>query len=137
MNEGKHIKIQVYGVAFEILKSATLIEKFLLDMVHAAGMRELGKPHVYDIKEALSLMGLEPDKDEPEGVTGFVVLSTSHVAIHTWPHREYAVIDLFSCRDFENSDVLGVVSEVLKPKKVSTHDLSFSLELPDTHASDP
>lgn len=131
MREGKHIKIQVYGATREILNAVVSIEKLLLEMVHAAGMRELGKPHVYDIPETLREMDLEPDREEPEGVTGIVVLSTSHVAIHTWPHRGYAIIDLYSCRDFKEGDAVNVVVDALSPKKIMVYDLSYSLDLPD------
>lgn len=132
MKEGKHIKFQVYGVAFDKLTDVAIAEKLLLDMVYAAGMRELDSPHVYDIKKTLLSMGVEPDECEPEGVTGIVVLSTSHVSIHTWPHRGYAVIDLFSCRDFEECGVEKIILDILGPlTKITTHDLSHSLELPD------
>jgi len=130
MREGKHIKFQVYGATREKLNDVVPIEKLLLEMVHAAGMRELGVPHVYDIPETLREMDLEPDREEPEGVTGIVVLSTSHVAIHTWPHRGYAVIDLYSCRDFKEGDTVNVVVDALSPKKIMVYDLSYSLDLP-------
>lgn len=135
--EGKHIKIQIYGVKFHLLNDVSLVNKFLLDMVHAAKMRELDKPHVYDIKETLTKNGFEPDKDEPEGVIGIVVLSTSHVAIHTWPHRGYAVVDLFSCRDFEERDITWLIVDILKPTKMAVHDLSFSLEMPEIREHEP
>lgn len=33
----------------------------------------------------------------PHGLTGFLMLSTSHLSIHTWPEHRYIAIDLFSC----------------------------------------
>jgi S-adenosylmethionine decarboxylase proenzyme len=33
----------------------------------------------------------------PHGVSGVVVIAESHVAIHTWPERGYAAVDIFSC----------------------------------------
>jgi S-adenosylmethionine decarboxylase len=33
----------------------------------------------------------------PHGVSGVVVISESHVAIHTWPEHGYAAVDIFSC----------------------------------------
>lgn len=31
------------------------------------------------------------------GVTGFAIISESHVAVHTWPEHGYAAIDIFTC----------------------------------------
>ncbi len=34
---------------------------------------------------------------EPHGISGVVVIAESHIAIHTWPERRYAAIDIFTC----------------------------------------
>ena len=33
----------------------------------------------------------------PAGVSGVLVISESHLAIHTWPEHRYAAVDLFTC----------------------------------------
>jgi S-adenosylmethionine decarboxylase proenzyme len=33
----------------------------------------------------------------PHGVSGVVVISESHLAIHTWPEYGYAALDVFTC----------------------------------------
>lgn len=33
----------------------------------------------------------------PQGYTAMVLLSESHISIHTWPERNTACIDIFSC----------------------------------------
>jgi len=126
----KHVKIQIYGVDFGKLKDVLVAERFLIAAIKAAGMRALDQPWVYDIREELEAQGEKLDPTEPEGVTGIVVLSTSHAAIHTWPHRGYAVFDLFSCTDFETEKVERVVQERYSPKRITVKDLSYSLELP-------
>lgn len=37
---------------------------------------------------------------EDAGVTGVVLVEDAHISVHTFPERGRAVIDLFSCRDF-------------------------------------
>ncbi|GAB6181415.1 adenosylmethionine decarboxylase [Desulfotomaculum defluvii] len=34
---------------------------------------------------------------EPQGVSGVVVISESHLTIHTWPELAYAAVDIFTC----------------------------------------
>lgn len=36
-------------------------------------------------------------KFEPQGVSGVVVISESHLTIHTWPELGYAAVDVFTC----------------------------------------
>lgn len=33
----------------------------------------------------------------PLGVSGVVIISESHLAIHTWPEHSFAAVDLFTC----------------------------------------
>ena len=33
----------------------------------------------------------------PQGVTAVCLLSESHLSIHTWPEKNYAAIDIFTC----------------------------------------
>jgi len=33
----------------------------------------------------------------PQGVSGVVIISESHFAVHAWPEHEYAAVDLFTC----------------------------------------
>ena len=35
----------------------------------------------------------------PYGVSGAVIISESHLAIHTWPEYGYASVDLYTCGD--------------------------------------
>lgn len=39
---------------------------------------------------------------EPWGVSGVVVISESHLAIHTWPEYGYASVDLYTCGDINS-----------------------------------
>jgi spermidine synthase len=34
---------------------------------------------------------------EPHGISGVVVIGESHLAIHTWPERAFAAVDVFTC----------------------------------------
>lgn len=40
----------------------------------------------------------------PWGISGVVVIAESHLAIHIWPEKNYAAIDLFTCGDSVRMD---------------------------------
>ncbi len=35
----------------------------------------------------------------PHGVSGVLVLAESHLSVHTWPERNYAATDIYTCGD--------------------------------------
>ncbi|MHB8566059.1 MAG: bifunctional adenosylmethionine decarboxylase/class I SAM-dependent methyltransferase [Nitrososphaerales archaeon] len=53
------------------------------------------------------------------GFTIFALLSQSHIAIHTWPERNYVACDIFSCGGQLDSATKFLI-EAISPKSVST-----------------
>lgn len=49
----------------------------------------------------------------PQGVTGVVMLAESHLAVHTWPERSYAAVDLFTCGNLDPQPGLDYLAECL------------------------
>jgi S-adenosylmethionine decarboxylase len=43
----------------------------------------------------------------PFGISGFVVIAKSHLSIHTWPEYRYAAVDIFSCGDMFQPEVVA------------------------------
>lgn len=129
MTHGRHIKIIGLGNA-DLLRDVERIKTLLVSMVDLLGMRCLGQPHMYEVEEEISKLGVEPFEDEG-GVTGVVVLSTSHCAIHTWPLRSYFVMDVFSCRDFDSALVEPMLKNFLHTTRLKMTDLTYAL-IPDT-----
>lgn len=69
----------------------------------------------------------------PQGVSGVVIISESHLTIHTWPEFGYAAIDLFTCGTKADPwKAFKYITSYLKAKKVTTMELkrgSLPLEL--------
>ncbi len=42
----------------------------------------------------------------PCGVSGVLIISESHIAIHTWPELGFAAVDVFTCGDRLNPDLI-------------------------------
>lgn len=46
-----------------------------------------------------TLLHLHAEPFTNNGMTAVAVLAESHIAVHTWPERDYIAIDLFTCGD--------------------------------------
>ena len=79
---GRHVLAELYGCAFEALDDLEQVQKHMKDAALAAGAE---------------IRGCVFHKFSPQGVSGVVVISESHLAIHTWPELGYAAVDVFTC----------------------------------------
>ena len=85
----KHVLFTLKGCPFEVLDDSEFIRKLLYNTV----------------KECkATLLDLNVHKFEPQGVTGFAMISESHISIHTWPEKNMAVCDIFTCGDGQLTD---------------------------------
>lgn len=55
------------------------------------------------------------DIEGNEGVTGTVVITTSHISIHIWPNvpEPYIRLDVYSCKDFCPNVVICFIDETM------------------------
>lgn len=81
---GTHLLLDLAGAPFATLDDPSVVESALVDTVAAM------EAHV---------LGVHLHRLEPQGISGVVVISESHLTIHTWPERGEAAIDLFTCGD--------------------------------------
>jgi S-adenosylmethionine/arginine decarboxylase-like enzyme len=128
--KGNHFKLCFLGDR-KALGDVDIVRKFVTDLVPAIRMKLLSEPHAYSVPIELEKASLDCEEDEG-GVTCVGVLSTSHVSIHTWPERSYAVLDVYSCREFRVETVITHVMFVFSAlrERVFVNDLSASLRYP-------
>ena len=84
---GRHVLAEVYGCSFDILNDVKKVEEIMVNAALEAGA---------ELREVVF------HKFSPQGVSGVVVISESHLAIHTWPELGYAAVDVFTCGDRVN-----------------------------------
>lgn len=53
------------------------------------------------------------------GISGVVVLSESHISIHTWPERNFAALDIFMCGDCNPYKAIPVLKRAFSPANVN------------------
>ncbi len=77
-----HTLVELEGCDPESLKRVPSVREAMLEAVRAGG-----GTIVESVFHAFS----------PWGVSGVVVITESHVTIHTWPEHGYAAVDILSC----------------------------------------
>lgn len=87
--DGIHYLIEFFGCDRKQLNSVTFWKNILLKSVSDTSMKVL-HTHFY--------------KFTPEGLTGYVLISTSHISVHTWSELYYAACDVFSCADGKETE---------------------------------
>jgi S-adenosylmethionine decarboxylase proenzyme len=110
---GRHILVEFYGCNREKLNDLKLIEETMI------GAAEYAKATVVDDVF---------HKFNPHGISGVVVISESHLAIHTWPEYGYAAVDLFTCGESVDPwDAFFFLSRELEAESNTTMELKRGL----------
>jgi S-adenosylmethionine decarboxylase len=91
--KGLHIIADLYHCSRDkaeggLLTSAGKLRSLCVGACEAVGLTVLGE-HFHQFDGA--------DATQKGGTTGTVVLAESHLAIHTWPERDCATLDVYVC----------------------------------------
>lgn len=100
------------------LNDIEFLRETLLEVVRMLDMQVVDGPRLHKVE--LDRRKLESEDDDG-GVTGVVVVSTSHVSVHTWPLRERFSFDVFSCREFDWQVVDDFLRDRMNVKKRASH----------------
>ena len=91
--QGLHLTADLHGClpggrAHAAMTDRTALRELCLAAVQRSGLAPVGE----------LFHRFEPaGPGEPAGVTGVVLLAESHLAVHTWPERAAATLDVFVC----------------------------------------
>ncbi len=106
---GRHILAEIYGCDSDILNDKEAIEKIMVESALKAGA---------EVREVAF------HKFSPVGVSGVVIISESHLTIHTWPELGYAAVDVFTCGDKINPwDACNYMTELFKAKNMTATEV--------------
>lgn len=98
---GYHYVVEVTGADSNILSDANLIRDIFLDAAKKAKM---------DVRASYFF------KFSPQGVSGMIIISESHISIHTWPENQYAALDVYTCGESDPEQAVYYIIEKLKAK---------------------
>lgn len=79
---GHHYIVEASGCDPKIIGSVEKVQQILVKAAEIAGS------HVWAISFS---------KFPPNGVSGVVVISESHISTHTWPEMRYGALDIYTC----------------------------------------
>lgn len=114
---GRHILAEIYGCDFDILNDLKRIEEIMINAALEAGA---------EVREFVF------HRFSPQGVSGVVVISESHLTIHTWPELGYAAVDVFTCGDrVDPWDACNYLSSRFNAKQLKAEETMRGI-FPDT-----
>lgn len=87
---GRQMTVEFYDCSAEILADVRRMEEIFLHAAKVSGAHVVNSTfHSF----------------APQGVSGVLVISESHFAVHAWPEHDYAAVDLFTCGNGVDFDV--------------------------------
>ena len=125
--KGLHIIADLYNCRKgDFLVSADKLRELCVNACTAAGLTVVGQ-HFYQFDGA--------DGTQLGGSTGAVVLAESHLAIHTWPERDGATLDVYVCNYTADNTakaeaVYKTLIKALKPGDVLVERIQRGRDLP-------
>ncbi|MGE4284683.1 MAG: adenosylmethionine decarboxylase [Clostridia bacterium] len=100
----RHCIMELWECNNEFLDNRELVERVMVEAALEAGA---------EVREVAF------HKFAPQGVSGVVVISESHLAIHTFPEHGYASIDVFTCGERIDPQVAAqLIAKKLGSKKI-------------------
>lgn len=112
---GPHLVIDASGCHPEVLADAKRARRFLGEAPDAMGMTKIS-PVVVLEKE--------------DGLSGFVIIAESHIALHTFVARGVVHIDLFSCKEFDTDLAVAEARKIFGFEAAEVRLFDRGLEFP-------
>lgn len=120
---GPHLTLDLYGCNKEKISNLKYIYDMLDELPGFIDMKKISPPNV------IFYGGSEGTFDKG-GISGFVLISTSHITIHTFTEQEHAFVDIFSCKNFDVEKAEKYLLEKFDAKKADKNVFQRGLEFP-------
>ena len=120
----KHKHLIIRAEVNRPITSEKEIKRWLRNLVNKIDMKIIKGPYVSYVS-----------KEGNRGVTGVVMIETSHIAIHIWDETTPALVqcDVYSCAEFSSNEVLLEFTD-MEVTKIDHMILNRAIEIkPTTH----
>lgn len=106
---GTHVTVDTWGGNSELLNNAQMLEAHMVEAAEACGA---------------TVLSVQSKQFDPQGATVLIMLSESHLSIHTYPERGFAAVDCYTCGETVDPQLaIDYLISVLKPKQTYTKKL--------------
>ena len=104
----KHKHLIIRAEVKHPITSEWELRKWLKNLVKIIDMKIVGGPYTAYVT-----------KEGNRGITGVVMIETSHISIHIWDETIPALVqcDIYSCAEFQQGEVIMHLG-IMKPKKI-------------------
>ncbi len=116
-----HVIIDGYGGDPDQLADENVVRVILDRYPDEMGMTKITQP---------SVVRFRGTKPEDWGVSGYVMIAESHIALHTFPERRLVWIDIFSCKDFDAAPICEDLKQRFLLREMDVNILERGLEAP-------
>ncbi len=120
---GPHLTLDLYSCNKKRLLDLDFVYKILDELPDLIDMHKITPPQVM-------VQGPNPNTFDKGGISGFVLITESHISIHTFVAQEYASIDIFSCKKFDAQKATNYLIDKFEAQKVEKHLFSRGKEFP-------
>ncbi|HEY0829250.1 MAG TPA: adenosylmethionine decarboxylase [Bacilli bacterium] len=101
---GRHVAVDAWEVDFKLLNNAEWLQAQMVEAAEVSGA---------------TVLSVQAKKFEPQGATVLVLLSESHLSIHTYPEKGFAAIDCYTCGEtVDPQTAIDYMISMLKPERV-------------------
>ena len=121
---GQHLTIDASQCDRKKLTDHSLVYDILDQLPKKLGMTKMILPHVVKWLDSGAII---------PGISGFVMIAESHVSIHTFPEKDYAFIDIFSCKNFDVEQAAELLTNVFASKKFTKKVIKRGMDFPRSH----
>lgn len=112
---GVNVLLNVYDCNSQLLSNRYFISHLLIKLVEISEMTPIyNSLHVYEFPAITIDKNGNPKITGDVGMSGGIILVESHIYIHTWPEKNYARIEISTCKDVFNEQKINEISNFIK-----------------------
>lgn len=120
---GPHLMLDCYGCDRKKLADEKFVLDFLDKLPTMVGMKKIADPFL------INFLGKTGTFDKG-GISAVVLISTSHISVHTFPYQKFMSIDIFSCKNFDVKKTIEIIQSTFDVEKFEKKLIMRGSEFP-------